>query len=54
VAFITSSGQVPAGGYIESAAHNPGLPPLQAAVVAGIVGGCLPSYDQVGIKFMFV
>lgn len=47
VALVTSSGGVAAGGYIESAAHNPGLPPLQAAVVGGIVGGCLPSYDQI-------
>jgi hypothetical protein len=47
VALVTSSGQVAAGGYIESAAHNPGLPPLQTAVVGGIVGGCLPTYDQV-------
>lgn len=32
---------------MESAAHNPGLPPFQAAVVSGIVAGCLPAYEQV-------
>jgi len=37
---------VSAGGYVESAAYNPGLPPFQAAIVAAVVGG-MPSYDQV-------
>ena len=27
------------GGYLESAAYNPSLPPLQAALVAAVVGG---------------
>ena len=27
------------GGYIESAAYNPSLPPLQAALVAAVIGG---------------
>lgn len=35
------------GAYLESAAHNPGVAPLQAAVVSGIINGVLPSYDQV-------
>ncbi|KAK9839712.1 hypothetical protein WJX81_007820 [Elliptochloris bilobata] len=36
---VTSSGEVFSGGYIESAAFNPSLPPLQAALVAAVVGG---------------
>jgi cytidine deaminase len=47
VAFILRTGQVVAGCYLESAAHNPGLAPLQSAVVSGIIAGCLQSYDQV-------
>lgn len=27
------------GGYIESAAYNPSLPPLQAALIAAVIGG---------------
>ena len=46
VAIVTADGRVCSGGYVESAAYNPGLPPFQAAVVAAIVGG-MPSYDQV-------
>ena len=45
-AIVTVDGGIFAGGYVESAAYNPGLPPFQAAVVAAIVGG-MPSYDQV-------
>lgn len=44
---MTKSGQVVVGCYLESAAHNPGVAPLQSAVVSGIIAGCLPSYDQV-------
>jgi hypothetical protein len=47
IAFILRTGQVAAGCYLESAAHNPGLAPLQSAVVSGIMSGCLQSYDQV-------
>lgn len=47
VALISKPGQVAAGCYLESAAHNPGVAPLQSAVVSGIIAGCLPSYDQV-------
>jgi cytidine deaminase len=32
VAILTSSGRVFAGSYIENAAFNPSLPPLQAAL----------------------
>ena len=46
VSIVTADGRVSSGGYVESAAYNPGLPPFQAAVVAAIVGG-MPSYDQV-------
>ena len=50
VAIVTSDGRVFSGGYVESAAYNPGLPPLQAAVVDAIVGG-MPSYDQVPLTW---
>ncbi len=43
---MTAADGVFAGGYVESAAYNPGLPPFQAAIVAAVVGG-MPSYDQV-------
>ena len=46
VAIMTADGGAFAGGYVESAAYNPGLPPFQAAIVAAVVGG-MPSYDQV-------
>jgi len=32
-------GSAGSGGYLESAAYNPSLPPLQAALVAAVVGG---------------
>lgn len=47
VSLITKSGQVVSGNYLESAAHNPGVAPLQSAVVSGIIAGCLDTYDQV-------
>ncbi|KAF8066324.1 CDA1 [Scenedesmus sp. PABB004] len=47
VALVTRGGAVAAGGYVESAAHNPGLPPLQAAVAAGIITGALGSYAEI-------
>lgn len=46
-AVVTASGQVYSGSYLESAAYNPGLHPLQAALVAAVKDG-LPSYQQVG------
>lgn len=46
VAIITAGGQLFSGGYLESAAFNPSLPPFQAAVVSAVTGG-MPAYDQV-------
>jgi Cytidine and deoxycytidylate deaminase zinc-binding region len=37
------------GAYIESAAFNPGLPPLQAAVAAAVRSG-LADYEEVSCK----
>lgn len=54
VAIINRNGQVAAGGYIESAAHNPGLPPLQSAIAAAIIQGKLESYQAVGGLLMLV
>jgi hypothetical protein len=48
VALLLEDGRVLAGGYIENAAHNPGLPPFQAAIVAAVVAR-VPSYSQVGV-----
>ncbi|TKY44511.1 Cytidine deaminase 1 [Spatholobus suberectus] len=39
VALLDSKGNVYKGSYIESAAYNPSLGPLQAAVVAFVAGG---------------
>jgi cytidine deaminase len=39
VALIMEDGAVFSGGYIESAAYNPSLPPLQAALVAAAAAG---------------
>ena len=49
VTLITCSGQLFSGGYLESAAFNPSLPPFQAAIVSAVAGGML-SYDQVGLR----
>lgn len=46
VAVVTVQGQAFSGGYIESAAFNPSLPPLQAALIDGVTQG-LPSYDVI-------
>lgn len=37
-AIITAGGEVYSGGYIESAAYNPSLPPLQTAIVDAVIG----------------
>jgi cytidine deaminase len=42
-AISTKSGRLYSGSYIESVAFNPGLPPLQAAVVALIQSGESPA-----------
>ena len=47
VALVSSSGGVYGGRYIESAAFNPSLPPLQAALINAVLNE-LPSYTQVG------
>ncbi|CAJ1951616.1 unnamed protein product [Sphenostylis stenocarpa] len=46
VALLDSKGNVFKGSYIESAAYNPSLGPLQAALVAFIVGGG-GDYDEI-------
>lgn len=46
VALATGSGAVYGGRYVESAAYNPSLPPLQSALAAAVIGG-LPDYKQV-------
>jgi cytidine deaminase len=46
VALATASGAVYGGRYVESAAYNPSLPPLQSALAAAVIGG-LPEYRQV-------
>ncbi|KAK1264452.1 hypothetical protein QJS04_geneDACA010494 [Acorus gramineus] len=46
VAVMDSKGRVFAGSYMESAAYNPSLPPLQAALVAYVAGGG-GGYDEI-------
>ena len=46
VALITDSGDVYSGGYIESAAYNPSLPPLQTAVVDAVIDH-IPCFSSV-------
>lgn len=46
VAIVDCNGKVYKGSYVESAAFNPSLGPLQAAVVAFIVGGG-GEYDEI-------
>jgi cytidine deaminase len=45
-ALITLEGSVHSGGYIESAAYNPGLPPLQTAIIDAVTDR-MPSYTRV-------
>ena len=47
VALVTAAGGIYAGFCMESAAHNPGMLPLQAALVAALVYGGLPHYEVV-------
>lgn len=44
VALVTPRG-VFSGGYVESAAYNPSLPPLQAAVVEAVIGGVADMHE---------
>lgn len=41
-AIRSASGDIFAGAALENAAYNPGLPPLQSALVAALAGGCAP------------
>ena len=50
VALVTAAGGIYAGFCMESAAHNPGMLPLQAALVAALVYGGLPHYEVVRPK----
>ena len=38
LAIVTQGGGVYSGGYVESAAYNPSLPPLQTAIVDAVIG----------------
>jgi cytidine deaminase len=38
LAIVTQAGRVYSGGYVESAAYNPSLPPLQTAIVNAVIG----------------
>ncbi|KAL4430922.1 hypothetical protein ABPG75_006178 [Micractinium tetrahymenae] len=42
-AIVTAEGDVYSGGYVESAAYNPSLPPLQTAIVVAVIDG-MPCY----------
>ena len=47
LAFRTKQGMVFAGSYLESAAYNPSLPPLQNAIVAMISKGSHHTYSDI-------
>lgn len=38
LAIVTAEGDVYSGGYVESAAYNPSMPPLQTAIVDAVIG----------------
>ncbi|XP_057968819.1 cytidine deaminase 1-like [Malania oleifera] len=46
-AFVDSVGKVYRGSYMESAAYNPSLGPIQAALVAYVASGGGGGYDQI-------
>jgi hypothetical protein len=46
VSLIAAGNRVYSGGYVESAAYNPSLPPLQTAIIDAVVDG-MPGYTQV-------
>lgn len=45
-AIVTEAGEVYSGGYVESAAYNPSLPPLQTAIIDAVLDG-MPCYTGV-------
>lgn len=45
-AIITSDGDVYSGPYVESAAYNPSIPPLQTAIIDAVIDG-MPCYTEV-------
>lgn len=47
VALMDCEGKVYKGSYMESAAHNPSLGPVQAALVAYVVGGGGGGYEKI-------
>jgi hypothetical protein len=47
LAIVTAKGGVYSGPYLESAAYNPSLPPLQTAIVDAVIDG-MPAYAEVG------
>ena len=49
VAIVTADGDVYSGGYVESAAFNPSLPPLQTAIIDAVIGGQLGWDGGVGV-----
>lgn len=44
-AILTTDGGVYAGGYIESAAYNPSMLPLQSAIIDAVIDG-MPCYSE--------
>lgn len=45
-AIVTEHGEVYSGGYVESAAYNPSMPPLQTAIIDAVIDG-MPCYTGV-------
>lgn len=45
-AIVTAAGEVYSGGYMESAAYNPSIPPLQTAIIDAVIDG-MPCYTEV-------
>jgi len=50
IALQTEDGKIYTGSYLENAAFNPSLPPLQAALVSLVADG--KSYDQITFAFL--
>ncbi|KAG4136210.1 hypothetical protein ERO13_D08G266301v2 [Gossypium hirsutum] len=47
VALIDVEGKIYKGSYMESAAYNPSLPPVQAAIVAYVASGGGGGYERI-------